>query len=149
MTAAQGGGGVGRMRSVLVTMTSQYIVTMTSFCVQRGGGGQKGQKIAVILKVCPLICTTTKWFFRKASYFPSAPTKLVGLFCRPMWGGASAVQIKIFFVCFAVNKCHIVEETQEIKAGTWSDDAVLSFSHNKQSNIIPNVMVVQSSISST
>ena len=38
---------------------------------------------------------------------------------------------------------------KKIKAGTWSDDAVLSFSHNKQSNIIPNVMVVQSSISST
>ena len=38
--------GVGKMRSVLVTMTS--------FCVQRGEGVKKGQKIAVILKVCPL-----------------------------------------------------------------------------------------------
>ena len=34
------------MRSVLVTMTS--------FCVQRGEGVEKGSKIAVILKVCPL-----------------------------------------------------------------------------------------------
>ena len=42
------------MRLVLVTMTSQYKVTMTSFCVQRGEGVKKGRKIAVILKVCPL-----------------------------------------------------------------------------------------------
>ena len=34
---------------------------MTSFCVQRGEGVQKGPKIAVILKVCPLklfFCTS-------------------------------------------------------------------------------------------
>ena len=42
------------MRSVLLTMTSYYKVTMTSFWVQRGEGFKKGRKIAVILKVCPL-----------------------------------------------------------------------------------------------
>ena len=47
-------GGRGQMRSVLVTMASQYKVTMTSFCVQRREGVKKGRKMAVILKVCPL-----------------------------------------------------------------------------------------------
>ena len=47
------------MRSVLVTMTSWYKVTMTSFCVQRGEGVKKSPKNAVILKVCPLILLTS------------------------------------------------------------------------------------------
>ena len=34
---------------------SYYLVTMTSFCSQRGEGVKKGQKIAVILNVWPFI----------------------------------------------------------------------------------------------
>ena len=49
------------MRSVLVTMTSQYNVKMTSFCVQRREGVEKGPKIAVILKVRPLSMINIKF----------------------------------------------------------------------------------------
>ena len=42
------------MQSVQVTVMSFYLVTMTSFCSQRGEGVKKGQKIAVILNVWPL-----------------------------------------------------------------------------------------------
>ena len=78
MNAAQAGGGVGQMRSVLVTMTSQYKVIMTSFCVQRGEGVKNGPKIAVILKVCPL----------KDSYLVKVQFRLTGL-VNMSYGGIS------------------------------------------------------------
>ena len=39
-----GGRGVGELQSVIVTVMSCYLVTMTSFCSQRGEGGQKRPK---------------------------------------------------------------------------------------------------------
>ena len=42
-TATQGEGGVGELQSVLVTVMSSFLVTMTSFCSQRGEGVKKGQ----------------------------------------------------------------------------------------------------------
>ena len=43
------------MQSLIVTVMSCYLVIMAAFCSHRGGGGQKGQKNAVILNAWPLV----------------------------------------------------------------------------------------------